>query len=347
MSKKNETAPKKKRTGRTVALVLVSVLCVLLLCGAGVLFYLHSMLNQINRTPITGNASLTESEIYQEEEKHPNVSDSVEKIEESKENYEEVKNTEVFNEAGVENILLVGSDRRSTNENGRADSTMILSINHHTGKIHLVSLMRAMYVYIPRSYGDTWGMLNAAYSWGGPQMLIDTVEANFRIHIDHYIVVDFSSFQKAIDSVGGVEITLTDDEAAYLSLPAGTQTLDGKQALNYSRIRYIDNDFVRTSRQRTVIAALLTKARSQSLTGLINMANEILPLLSTDMSNSQVLGYVSQAGTLLGYPVSSMMLPVENQDGDHYIGMMYVYGSEVYQVDFANNIARLHSFLRS
>lgn len=316
------------------------------LLAAGLLFA-NSLLDKVDRTEDSGNEFLSESEVYTEE---PTFDETTppETIEQIEEDFQQAQQQEmILDEPYIENILLIGSDRRTTGENGRSDSTMILSINHRTGKIHIVSLMRAMYVCIPKSSGDIWGMLNAAYSWGGPKLLIATVEKNFRIHIHHYVSVDLNSFEKIIDLVGGVPIPLTKAEANYLSLGgAGTYWLNGEQALRYSRIRYLDSDFKRTGRQRTVIIALLQQAKGLSVNQLIEMADQILPSVKTDMSNGEIMEYLLQAPTLLGYDISQRMLPIENEDGS-YTGKIYVNKREMYKVNFTTNIPALHEFLKS
>lgn len=340
---------------RVILIVLIILLSLLLIAAVSGYIYVNSLLDLVDRTEITGDENLSEEQIYIEE---PTVAETTppEQIQQIQDNFEQIQKEpekKILDDEGIENFLLIGSDRRSTAENGRSDAMMILSINHNTKKIHIVSLMRAIYVNIPRSKGDVWGMLNAAYSWGGPKLLIDTVERNFMIKLHHYIVVDFTSFEKAVDIVGGVPITLTAAEADRLATlqlfysGAGTHVLNGKQALAYSRIRYIDNDFVRTSRQRKVITALLQKMTTVNIGQLQSLAEQILPLVSTDLTNGQIMGYLSQAPAMLGYDISQRMLPIENESGKTYTGKIYINGREMYKIDFAKNIEELHSFLRS
>lgn len=327
-----------------IAIVLVVVL---LLAVAGGILYLNSLMNLVDRTEDTENEFLSESEVYADEPTF-DITEPPEVIQDAQDEFENIQQETVKEEAHIENILLIGSDRRSNRENGRADSMIILSINHSTKKIHLTSLMRAIYVCIPRSSGDTWGMLNAAYSWGGPKLLISTVENNFRIKIDHYIAVDFESFQKAIDIVGGVELELTRAEANLLQLGGpGTYTLKGEKALDYARIRMLDNDFIRTSRQRKVITALLQKARGIDLGTLNSLATSILPYVKTDMTNDVIFGYLLQAPTLLTFPIDQRMLPVENESGKTFTGKIYVNGREMYKIDFEGNLKALHDFIES
>lgn len=180
----------------------------------------------------------------------------------------------------VINILLVGSDHGAIKgDHGRSDSIMIATVNFKTKELKLTSLMRDMYVEIP---GHGHNKLNAAYAFGGVELLYQTIAKNFGIKIDKYCVVDFSTFEKVINKVGGVEISLEEKEAKYLNttnyiskkkyrnVKVGKQTLNGNQALGYARVRYVvskkygDGDFGRTGRQRAVLQAALNKVLQQS-----------------------------------------------------------------------------------
>ena len=330
---------------RIILRCFVAFLSFLLLLSASGLLYVKSKLDLLNRTPISGNEDLTYSDIY--EGPYHDVEDSLAEIEHLQNSYEAAQKIELLNEEHVENILLIGSDRRSTSENGRSDSIILVSINHKTKKIHLISLMRALYVCIPKSSGETWGMLNAAYSWGGPDLLAKTIENNFRIDIDRHVVVDFSSFTTAINLVGGVSIPLTAAEAQLInadygtSFRAGNQILNGEQALFYARIRKLDNDFVRTGRQRTVITALIQQAMRSDISTLNRLANTLLPLISTNFSNSEIFSHISNLLSYANYDIDQLMLPIENQSGTSFTGIIYIGGMEMYQVDFSTNIPAL------
>ena len=336
---------KKKKAGKIVLIVLGSILLLLLLLALGLFIYANIMLNKLDRTEITGDINLPEEQIYD----GPTVDaeDSVEEIEEAQKQLEEVQKIEIQKQEGIVNILLIGSDRRTMNENGRSDSMMMVSLNYNTQKIHITSLMRAMYVCIPRSDGDIWGMLNAAYSWGGPNLLVDTVEQNFRIKIDHYVVVDFTAFEKAVNLVGGLELTLTEAEANFVKVSPGTQHLNGIQVRDYCRIRYIDNDFKRTGRQRNVITLLLQKAAQSDLSTLMEMADNILPLVNTNMTNGEIMSYLIKTLPMFKNVSKGRMLPIENESGTTYTGMIYVGGREMYKVDFETNVKALHEYIQS
>ena len=249
--------------------------------------------------------------------------------------------------------MLIGSDTRRSGAAGNSDSMILISINHHTKKIHLISLMRAMYVRIPKSTGAQWGMLNAAVPWGGPELLAKTIENNFRVKVDDYALVDFSGFSRLVDLAGGLDLTLSAAEAAYLthdrecsgSFQAGQAHLNGSQALSYARMRHTDNDFKRTGRQRTVIELLLKKAFSMNLSQLHSFASELLPLINTSLSQGEILSMVGMVADLSSYEIDQMMLPVENESGQTYEGMMYVNGMEVYQVNYYTNVTALRNLI--
>lgn len=344
---------KKRSAGKIIGIVLICICLVLLLLMLAAFIYFNSLLNKIDRNEITGDPNLSEEEIY--EAPTVDMPDSIDEIEQVKQEFEEAQKIEIAQSDGVDNILLIGADRRSMSENGRSDSVILVSLNHDTGKIHLTSFMRAMYVCIPRSDGNVWGMLNAAYSWGGPNLLIDTIELNFRIKIDRYVIVDFTAFETAIDMVGGVELNLTAQEASVIQTQTGAptyegvQVLDGHRALIYAQTRNIDNDFKRTSRQRTVITALLSKVPGIEINTLISMANEILPLVNTNLSNTEIMQYIIECVPIISNPnnISQRMLPVENESGETFTGIIYVNGREMYRVNFAHNIKELHDFINS
>lgn len=343
---------KKHRGLKITLIVIIALLLAIVLALGGLILGGNKYINdRLDRSEITGDMNLSEEDIFGDETVAEE--DSLEEIEAVQKEFEEVQKLEYAQLEGVDNVLLIGADRRSVNENGRSDSMIIVSLNHNTGKIHLTSLMRAMYVCIPRSDGQVWSMLNAAYSWGGPNLLIDTIELNFRIKIDHYVVVDFAAFTTAVDLLGGVDVELSEAEANRVSnvtktsVPSGLAHLNGKQALVFSRIRVIDNDFMRTARQRKVINALLQKAKNMDLATMLALADEILPMVSTNLTNSEILMYITRTIPMLKNEITQRMLPIENEAGQSYYGRIYVGGREMYRVDFAKNILALHEFINS
>jgi len=213
----------------------------------------------------------------------------------------------------VINILLIGQDRREGEGRARSDAMILCTINKTEKTITMSSFMRDIYVQIP-GYRDN--RINASYAFGGMELLDATLQKNFGVEVDGNIEVDFSGFQKVIDTLGGVDIELTAAEARYLNrrgnwdleknagtwnLKEGVNHLNGSQALAYSRIRNVGNgDFGRTNRQRTVLNALLQQAKKCSIPQLHAFLEELLPLLTTDLSDSQIMGYAVAVFPLLG-----------------------------------------------
>ena len=240
--------------------------------------------------------------------------------------------SDVMDAAYVSNVLLIGTDSRDlSQERGRSDSMILASINKKTRELTLTSFLRDSYVYIDDEYG--YGKLNAAYSYGGAGLLMDTIESNYGVRIDDYILISFSACANVIDAVGGVKLDLTDEEADAVNEIlisevnelmgddrnddlldcGGKQKLDGKQALSYSRIRYVGNaDFERASRQRTVMTQVLKKAAVNPV-AMARIFVTALPELSTNLSVGKSYGYTLRAPFLLiGYQLKTQQIPADD-----------------------------------
>lgn len=261
----------------------------------------------------------------------------------------------VLQDKKITNILIIGSDTRDPASHGRSDAMMLLTINHKTKSFHLTSLMRAIYVSIPddpdpayQKYYSPKYMLNAAHTWGGPRLLMKTIQRNFRVEVSQYMATDFSGFEKAINTVGGVTIELTAAEAKHLNgqglgpFSAGAQLLNGKSALAYSRIRKIDSDFKRMERQRKVILALFQKAKSTNVTQLASMVEALMPNIKTNMTDGEIMSLVANFPSYTGYSFDQLMLPIET-----YKAKKTIRGMEMYDINWVENINTLHAFMES
>lgn len=243
---------------------------------------------------------------------------------------------EVRQMPGVENILLFGVDSRYNNYQGRSDVIMLISINHNTKKINIVSLMRAMYVKIGTKK-HPWGLLNAAYSYGGPALAIRTVELNYGIPIKGFVAVNFNSFIRIVDALGGVSINLTEKEASHLGLAAGYNRLDGQSALAYARIRKIDSDFQRNQRQRNVINSILNEMAAQ---GGASVYKASAVTLANTYTNLNLNEYIGKAPSLLTYQRRQLQLPASGETRYYYVN-----GQEVWWFDVVKTHNRLVQFL--
>ena len=247
------------------------------------------------------------------------------------------------------NILLIGADKReSWKEAGRSDSCMIATIDMKHKKLKLTSLMRDMYVNIPDN-----GMhkFNAAYSYGGVELLYRTIVANFGITVQGYVLVDFAAFRNVIDTIGGVDINLTEAEHSYLmkayhrtsvlKLKQGHNKMNGTQALAYCRIRQ-DNkgDFGRTERQRYVISQILDSMKSQPLSKWYETAESVLPEMTTDMDTEQLMDYMKCVVLMGTTEINQLRIPI---DGSYSNGKAN--GQDILEVDLDANIKAFNDFV--
>ncbi len=254
----------------------------------------------------------------------------------------------------VFNILLIGSDTRTAGEVGRSDAMILVSINQKTETIYLTSFLRDCYVHIP-GYGNT--RLNHAFAYGGPDLLEETLEENFKIHVDRYVAVDFYSFMDVIDILGGVWIDVSEAEQEITNdyiwsmnklmgeewytdylWSSGLQKLNGKQTLCYARNRYTGNDYERTQRQRTIITEIISTAMSSSPSTLVNLAQAILPQITTDLSKSEILNYAANIVAYINYEVVSQQIPATGTYSSATIS-----GMSVIRLNLEDNIEYLQS----
>lgn len=250
-------------------------------------------------------------------------------------------------EDGVYNILLLGLDKDSGN---LSDANIIVTINQNNKTIKLTSFMRDILVQIPNSSNNK---LNTPYGKGGIQLVYDVFATNFDIKLDGYVAVNFSSLTKVIDKLGGVSMYISPAEAEYLNtsnyiadvnsrnLVSGTQTLNGSQAVGYSRIRYLGNDdFERTERQRKLLNAIYEKFRNSSLTKLISIMETVLPLVTTDLDSGEIIKIATETINAGLTDLEQFRIPVNNSFTNSWYNKMLVL-----DVDFEKNIEELHKFV--
>lgn len=267
--------------------------------------------------------------------------------------------TNYKSEDGITNILLVGTDGRTTKEASRSDSMMILTIDNKHKSLKLTSLARDTYVSIP-GHGDA--KLNAAFAYGGIGLLIDTIESNFKLDIQNYAIVDFFSFMDIVDTLGGVVVDVKSSEISELNkfIPecyefntnpkkgeikyvnnSGNQKLNGYQALAYGRIRKNDSALERDRRQRSLIEGMMTGVKNLSVTKYPELLNSILPYIKTNMKPTEML---SIGTTVLGIGISnikSLEFPMEQ----YSTGGSYGHAGWVWRYDEDKCLPILHDFI--
>ena len=328
---KNNPAPKKSKRWLKVLLIVLIVLVVLIVAlfvGANMLLKSYAgMTTKVPETnPTTASTAGATDPVPGTD---PVESDPTESTGETEPTWPEVVATQ-----NVTTIMLVGQNYREGEEHYLSDTMIMCTINRDTNTLTMTSLLRDLYVPIPAyaGHGPGRNRINVCYHmgtiWtgsvkGGMEMLALCVEQNFGIPIDHTVEVDFVAFEKVIDLMGGVDIDLTQAEADYLNsdacayygfdeFSAGPQTLNGLEALAYARIRSIDGDFQRTNRQRNVINSLLQKCKTMKLWDLHKLATEILPMITTDMTDDEITNYIWEFIPMLAnLNIVSQKVPLE------------------------------------
>lgn len=253
-------------------------------------------------------------------------------------------------ENGVTSILLIGSDSRDAGNDGRSDAMILLTISDRTDTVRMTSLLRDIYVEIP---GHDGNRLNAAYAFGGPELLLETIRHNFGIEVYRYAVVNFSAFAGLVDAVEGVDIEVSNEEVqwinAYLNeynelrgMPmetdyldsglSGTLRLNGAQALAYSRNRSIGSDFGRTERQRKVLSAVIDKLPAAVVKNPVQLANGLFPNLTTNLTQLECTRLCTALPKMLAYEKIQDSIPLEGSYGNASIR-----GMSVLEVDFEKN----------
>lgn len=239
----------------------------------------------------------------------------------------------LYSSKNVINILLVGLDSKDALERGgRSDSLILVSLNKKTEKISMCSFFRDSWCYMNLNGKDSYAKINSSYLYGGPGALIDTIERNFKIDVDYYVAVDFSSFRDIIDALGGITVEVQEYEANYINrtnpdfhIEAGPAVkLTGKQALIFARIRKsdYDSDVSRTRRQRQVITSLIQSAKNASLSQLNNTLDALFAYVKTDLTKSQILSYATQALTKgwINYEITQFSLSDPDVFKTGYVG---------------------------
>lgn len=221
--------------------------------------------------------------------------------------------------AKYRNIAIFGVDSREDDygKGNRSDCMIIASINNETKEVRLISVYRDTYVNIQ---GHGLDKITHAYSYGEAPLAINTLNTNLDLNISEFVTVNFDSVSDAVDELGGVTINIENEEIKYINdyidataqithktakhvTSAGRQTLDGVQAVAYSRIRYTaGGDYKRTERMRNVIEAMANKLKSKNIMEINNFMDEILPKVYTNISQKTVMSMIPD---MMNYKVST------------------------------------------
>ena len=279
---------KKKNWSTTKKVVLSLVMVLVILIGTVLGFYKH-----------------IKNKIYVKKE--PSISN----------NDSEFKEVE-----GITNVLLIGVDARDLDEPCRSDSMIIATLYNNNKKVKLTSLFRDTLVDIP---GHGEAKLNAAYMLGGPELLMKTVKETYNVSIDKYIIINFWGFETIVDYIGGIEVDVKDYQLEELNKyigestggndcpveKAGIQTLNGKQALSYARIRYnVGDEYERTDRQREVIFKVIEKLQNTKPSKYLGIMNTMLEYIKTNIDPLEALNMAYTIYKLPSLDVEQLQIPL-------------------------------------
>lgn len=308
--------PRERRRGKVVLTVFLSIMILLAAAGIGAYSYLDGMLNLINRAEVIdrSDATVDPAMLGNFEQTLP-VMPTTQPTEETTQPTEApttVPTQPPFVPSGQDiiNVLVVGQAAREGETARYADTMILVTVNKITKTIHLHSFLRDTYVDMPDYKGNAcgWNRINMVYhlgwQWGGTGGAMENMNAclknSFGIEVDYNVEVDFEAFAKIVDVLGGVRITLTEAEANYINkdgktwqeVQPGENRLFGDAALVYARMRKAagdaDSDIKRTERQRTFVTAVIEKLRYRGFDALQELAKEVLPMITTNMTNEQI-----------------------------------------------------------
>lgn len=313
---------KKRRRRSKIKRTVLSVLCVFLACliGAGgyLSYHINHILDSINYTA------------YSDENKY-------------------ISKSELSHSDDVLNILIIGLDDDEGTGESRSDSMMLVSLDSKHKKIKLTSFLRDMWVDIP-DYKTA--KLNASCSHGGAQLVIDTIETNFKVDIDNYIMVNFDIFVEIVNELGGIDVDVSKAESDAMAKfdcivePGENVHLDGEQTLWYARIRKCDSDFQRTSRQREVVTLLFDKLKTKNVKELYDLGLNVLQKVQTGFTKSDLKKMIVDVKnrnsiiSYLSYDIEQMSVPADGTWNDATIK-----GQMVLEVDIDKNTELLKEFI--
>ncbi len=323
---------KRRKRRKGFFIFFIVFMSIILIFGGVVVGFVFSKLGKINYdSPEQTTISPTQEFIEQEEEQvvFDDIDDATgNSFREILKNWA-TNGGQKMSDKSVVNILLIGSDasakeayRANATDKGNTDVMMLVSIDVKNETIKLVSFMRDSYTYMDQF--DRYAKLNAACANGGPAYLVETIENDYKIEIDGYVLVDFDSFIQVIDILGGVRVTVPAYFSKYMNkecraygipeAPVGENVLlSGAQALMFSRVRNsdADGDISRTRRQREVINALIEKCKGASLGEINAVADAVLANVRTNISQKTIISYAAKAvsDNWASYTISQLTMP--------------------------------------
>ena len=355
--KKNDKKKKKNTAIRVIIILLIIVLC----AGIGVYWYVNNILDTVTDENADKQTNVSQMKMDERVESFDPIEEAdaseIGSLQDMIKKW--YKNGTPASSSRVLNIMLIGEDTRGKKvlESGtRADSAIVASVNLDTKQIKLTSILRDAYAYWETTPGDEstghFGKINGAMSTydGNIHTYISAVENLYKIKIDNYVIVNFTSFEKIIDNLGGVELELTSAEineinnhqkrygGVYIDKTfdgtKGMVKLSGKQALAYCRIRKIDSDNMRANRQKICLSKVFSDMKNASSVQLLKILNDMVPYIRTDMPKSNIVSTAKYALSegWMSYDVFTSNVPEYRNDENGAGGTFY--GAWCWKADY-------------
>lgn len=362
---------KKKSVSKIIGIVVGSIVVLAAVFVLSCYLIMLHYINKRNYVPTNENFTiLAETPSFLEDVLNPTTKEAgTDSAKEEVESYmKDVESNAQNNSLGDEelvgdvyNVLLLGSDKRPGETTGRSDTMILVSINKQTKRVVATSFLRDTYVKIPIK--NEFHKLNAAFAYGGIELLFETLQYNYGITVDKYVEVDFLSFIDAIEILGGLDVQVYEEElywfnqyihasnllvepperedSDYVESADGSFIhLNGKQALAYARFRYVGNgDFTRTDRQRRVVQNIFDKVKSMDVTTLIQLLDQIIPHITTNLTTDECMELIMMLPEVSNYEIVSWHIPDED------FKYMQIDGDDVVAIDFSYYMKKMYNYI--
>ena len=355
VGKYQRVVPKKRMAWWKIVLIVLAVLLALSAAVVGLGWnYFKSLIGEVRQATFE-DKELSDEELeailgFVPEYEQTETTEATEtEPEPSTEAVETEPQEKDYGEMGkIINVMLIGQQSRK-GESAKLSDTMILcTINRETNTLTMTSFLRDTYIQLPNYKGRVCGMqrmnvcYNLGWNWGGDlggmEMLDLLIQQNFNVEVDYNIEIDFTVMTEIVNALGGVTMTVTEDEANFINnfkqykgapVESGTVVLDGDQALMYARIRKCnasDNDMNRTLRQRNLITQIIKQCTEMSFKELNELIREVVPMVLTDMSEDEILELAKIGiGMLKDLKIESNQCPAE---GTYSGKIVQIYGQD-------------------
>ena len=258
---------------------------------------------------------------------------------------------DLFKDKNVMNILLVGTDERTEGfvESSRGDVNILVSINKAENTVKLVSFSRGIAIkMLDGPYAGKYEWLTNAHRWAGHAAVTQAMSEAFKIELDRYVRINFTTVEKVVDAIGGIDMELTAPEVKVMSedrmkwgLKEGMNHLTGEMALRYARLRKADDDWGRMTRQRRCIMAVIDKLQGASFSTLNDLCDMVMPMIQTNLTKMEIAELILYSPKFITSEFDQMTIPIANSYG----GMTVMSGAGGWALDYNKNNAALHEFL--